>query len=121
MAKLLQLSRPSSGVSNVARTWWAMRSQKRRRRRAGGGVLPAPINLGGTWDAADVWLSWEYPSGGENGFRIYRNGVLYGTSPAGMTAFDDGALTVGAHYVYFVVAFDARGESAPSNQFSVTI
>ena len=35
MAKLLHLSRPSRGVGNVVRTWWAMRSQKRRRRRDG--------------------------------------------------------------------------------------
>ncbi len=34
MAKLLHLSRPSRRVSNIVRTWLAMRRQKRRRRGA---------------------------------------------------------------------------------------
>ena len=42
MAKLLHLSRPAKRVSNVVRTWWAMRSQKRRR-NAGSGTPAAPV------------------------------------------------------------------------------
>ena len=41
MAKWLQLSRPNRRVSNIVRTWWAMRSQ-RRRRNAGNGTPAAP-------------------------------------------------------------------------------
>ena len=41
MAKLLHLSQPSKRVSNIVRTWWAMRSQKRRR-DAGTGTPAAP-------------------------------------------------------------------------------
>ena len=41
MAKLLQLSRPSRGVSNVVRRWLAIR-QQRRRRNAGSGTPAAP-------------------------------------------------------------------------------
>ena len=43
MAKLLHLSRPNRRVSNIVRTWWAMRSQRRRRKRsegAGNQVVP---------------------------------------------------------------------------------
>ena len=42
MAKLLHLSRPAKRVSNIVRTWWAMRSQKRRR-NAGSGTPAAPV------------------------------------------------------------------------------
>ena len=42
MAKLLHLSRPNRRVSNIVRTWWAMRSQKRRR-SAGAGQVEAPL------------------------------------------------------------------------------
>jgi len=42
MAKLLQLSRPSKRVSNIVRTWWALRCQKRRR-NAGSGTPAAPV------------------------------------------------------------------------------
>ena len=42
MAKLPQLSRPSSRVSNIVRTWWALRCQ-RRRRNAGSGTPAAPV------------------------------------------------------------------------------
>jgi len=41
MAKLLHLSRPAKRVSNVVRTWWALRCQKRRR-NAGNGTPAAP-------------------------------------------------------------------------------
>ena len=44
MAKLLQLSRPNRRVSNIVRTWWAMRSQKRRR-NAGNGTPAQPAIL----------------------------------------------------------------------------
>ena len=44
MAKLLQLSRPNRRVSNIVRTWWAMRSQ-RRRRNAGNGTPAQPAIL----------------------------------------------------------------------------
>ena len=45
MAKLLQLSRPNSRVSNIVRTWGALRCQ-RRRRNAGSGTPAAPIITG---------------------------------------------------------------------------
>ncbi len=42
MAKLLHLSRPNRRVSNIVRTWLAMRRQKRRR-NAGTGTPASPV------------------------------------------------------------------------------
>jgi hypothetical protein len=73
MAKLLHLSRPNRRVSNIVRTWWAMRSQRRRRRAPGseGGVPPAVVLNPGEpfWCPAEPWwvsvkLSWSYAAGG---------------------------------------------------------
>jgi hypothetical protein len=57
MAKLLHLSRPSRGVSNVVRAWWAARCQKLRRQRSQAGplVVPAPVITDGyyLWDETE--------------------------------------------------------------------
>ena len=45
MAKLLHLSRPSRRVSQIVRTWLAMRRQKRRRQRSAGEVVLPQITL----------------------------------------------------------------------------
>jgi hypothetical protein len=45
MTKLLHLSRPAKRVSNIVRTWLAMRSQKRRR-NAGSGTPASPVITG---------------------------------------------------------------------------
>ena len=61
MAKLLHLSRPSKHVSNVVRTWWAMRSQKRRRSQTAPvpPVPPVPVITDATmqWDATEMALA----------------------------------------------------------------
>ena len=58
VAKLLQLSRPNRRVSNIVRTWWAMRSQKRRRKQAAP-VPPVPVITDATmqWDATEMALA----------------------------------------------------------------
>ena len=78
MAKLLQANRASKRLSNVVRTWWALRCQRRRRHSepsAPVDVPPAPTIVGGGfyWNGSDVgWanvdLSWtfdaaSYPTG----------------------------------------------------------
>jgi hypothetical protein len=45
MAKLLHLSRPNRRVSNIVRTWLALR-QQRRRRNAGTGTAASPVITG---------------------------------------------------------------------------
>ena len=70
MAKLLQLSRPSKRVTNIVRTWWAMRSQ-RRRRHAGSATPAQPAVLSHVFEASagdppywcDVVLSFAFEQG----------------------------------------------------------
>jgi hypothetical protein len=73
MAKLLSLSRPSRRVSNIVRTWWAMRCQKQRRKRATATAPtpPVPVITGGSywWEGSepgmyDVSIAWTIDYGG---------------------------------------------------------
>jgi hypothetical protein len=126
MAKLLQFSRPSNGVRNVVREWWVMRSQKRRRKRdSASGAPNAPANL----TLADVsnWiqLTWQDMSSNEQGFRVYRkvDGGSFGlwlSLGANSTTTNDAGVLVGHVYAYYVTAYNAVGESAPSNTASET-
>lgn len=106
--------------------WVALHLQERRRKRAGTGtVLPAvpaaPTDLVAEDHAgAQVGLSWSDLAGDQQGFRVYRSvdGDGYGvwqTLDASSTWVDDADVFVGHLYSYYVVAFNAAGESAPSN------
>ena len=73
MAKLLHLSRPSRRVSNVMRTWFALRRQKQRRQRGAAGVVLPQVTLAfvelqladqGSWTPVlDVGIQGELPEG----------------------------------------------------------
>jgi fibronectin type 3 domain-containing protein len=69
---------------------------------------------------AQITLSWLPPStgGGPEGYRVYRGGVLHATV-AGAT-FTDTGLTNGTAYTYTVTAYNAGGESGPSNYVTAT-
>ena len=82
MAKLLQAEPGrSSRISNVVRTWWALRSQKRRRERSATGTPAAPVivthNAGGEHRRAallfDVVLSFTFEQGRfpDGTFEVY--------------------------------------------------
>ena len=98
-----------------------MRSQKRRRKRdSSPGVPVAPANL----TLADVsnWiqLTWVDMSSNEQGFRIYRkvDGGSFGlwlSLGANSTTTNDAGVLVGHVYAYYVTAYNAVGESTPSN------
>jgi hypothetical protein len=61
MAKLLQLSRPSSRVSNAVRTWLALRSRKRRRQRNAAPAEP-PVEI--PTPTIQTWnVVWDYVEG----------------------------------------------------------
>ena len=101
MAKLLRLSRPSRGIGNVVRTWWAMRSQKRRRERANSGapyvpVAPVIVNTMVTDSEGvyDVTLTLSYPDAGApiGTIEVYRNGLLVGSVATTATQFVDRAV-----------------------------
>src|SRR5262245_9319624 len=73
----------------------------------GGGALPA--------FAASVFLTWNASTddpgrSGVAGYRIYRNGVLIGTSTT--TDYTDNTASPGIQYTYTVSAFDVAGNES---------
>ncbi len=90
------------------------------------GPPTAPTNLTATViNALQVNLAWTDTSGNETGFRIERSTnsgayVSIGTVAANVTAFSDTTTIAGTVYSYRVVAFNAIGDSPPSNIVTVT-
>jgi hypothetical protein len=67
-------------------------------------------------------LSWQDNSSDEDGFRIYRDGVLIGTIGADITTYSDSASgNEGQQFCYQVSAFNAAGESAKTDPVCGTI
>lgn len=60
--------------------------------------------------AGAATLQWTDNSWDEEGFRIYKNGVLIATAPAGSTE-----ITITEPGDYHVTAFNYAGESKPTN------
>lgn len=88
----------------------------------------APTNLVATSSAGAVALSWVDTSGEEIGYRVERRdaasaGVFIPLTNLGAnsTAFLDPSVQPSMTYAYRVVATNAGGESAPSNEMSVTM
>ena len=107
--------------SKVSRPFLAWYLQQRRRKRATPKVPNAPSNLAATDNVTDVMLNWTDNSSDETGFRVYRNGIMVAERPAGTTSWDDTTVVLSQQYSYYVVAFNASGESAHSNTVSVTV
>jgi hypothetical protein len=123
-----QQSKASSG--GKLRAWMAVWLQGRRRKRtvAQPTVPVAPGNLqislnGGVL----VVLTWDDRSSDEQGFYVYRQVDGGGgfeivlTFGAGATYAEDGGGISGHQYQYYVTAFNAVGESGPSNMVEVTL
>ena len=74
--------------------------------------------------AATLYLSWTSTSDNEAGFKIERlvGGLVAVTLtvPANVTSYIDSALVSGTVYCYRVEAFNAAGDSDPSNQACAT-
>ncbi len=95
---------------------------------SGGGTPPAaPSNLTATAvSSSQINLSWADNSNNENGFAIERktgSGGTYAeiaTVGAGVTSFQNTGLTASTTYYYRVLAFNADGDSAYSNEASAT-
>ncbi len=73
-------------------------------------VSPSQINISWTTSTDNV---------GVTGYRVYRNGVQIGTTPA--TSYSDSGLSASTAYSYTVAAYDAAGNvSAQSGSVSAT-
>ena len=121
MARLLQANRASK---RVLRPWLALWMQRRRRKRAADhaapapGVPAAPENLAAEDLYTFVQLAWDDMASDELGFRIYRDGAVIAELGPNSSGYDDHTAQYGTR-VYYVVAYNAYGESAHSNQISI--
>ncbi len=76
--------------------------------------------------AKTVTVSWTSHSDNESGFKIKRSTsptgtfTQVGTTGAGVTSYDDSALTPQTTYYYQIVATNANGDSSASNVAAVT-
>ena len=120
---------PKSGVrggpwSAVRRFhgWLASWAQDRRRDRVQPAPVPnAPINLVAVDDLGSIALGWADQSANETGFRLYRKPfndpfTLRAQLFPNQTNFVDWTAELGIPYTYYVVAYNAAGESARSNE-----
>ena len=88
--------------------------------------VAAPLDLAATVAATtQVNLSWTDNSNNETGFRIERATglgvfVAIGTNAAGVTTYSDSTVVPATTYSYLVIAFNASGNSLPSNTATVT-
>jgi fibronectin type 3 domain-containing protein len=114
-------------MNSTFRNWLILYLQSRRRNRAAGqpSVPAAPTDLDAIDTGTLIYLSWVDHSSDETGFRIYRkvNGgsySLYQSLAANTSDYEDTNVSVGNNYTYYVVAYNANGESAHSNEVSLT-
>jgi hypothetical protein len=84
--------------------------------------IDPPTNLNATGISDDeIDLTWDASqTAGITGYHVFRNGggTPIATVDAPDTAYADTGLNAGTTYSYTVTAFDANGESGPSNQAS---
>jgi hypothetical protein len=84
-----------------------------------GSLMFAPGNLSATTNGTDAVLIWEEPFGGSaNGYNVYRDDALIGTTTE--TGFVDAGLEIGV-YSYTVTAVYDDGESDPAGPVEVAI
>jgi len=108
------------------RGWLASWLQERRRGRATAmPAVPGAPQIVLVNDAgAVVQVDWLLGTGTITGQRIYRKVdggafALWQTVAANATTIQDPAVSSGHVYTYYVVAYNAAGDSAPSNQSNV--
>ena len=82
-------------------------------------TMPAPPNTpsnleGAAISRSHVQLLWLDNSDDEEGFRVYRDGLLVGYVNADVTSYDDGGLRAATSYQYAVVAYNQTGDSQSS-------
>jgi hypothetical protein len=112
----------------LLRRWITLWLEDRRRARAATHVGPtapnAPANLIGTDLVTYIQLNWQDMSSNELGFRLYRkvdsgSYGLFQTFGPNVVSYQDTAVVISHWYYYYVTAYNAVGESGPSNETSV--
>jgi hypothetical protein len=111
----------------LLRRWLTLWLEDRRRARAAAHAVPTVPNtpvLTGFDVVTYVQLNWQDLSDNELGFRLYRKEnpaaySLYQTFGPNVTAYQDFGIVALHLYYYYVTAYNAVGESAPSNEISV--
>jgi uncharacterized protein (TIGR03437 family) len=90
--------------------------------------LPPPVDLVAVLrSTGQVELSWRNVATNETGIRVKRRRAevdswsVLATLDRGSSSFVDNDIVPGRSYLYTVVAFDARGESASSNQANISV
>ena len=107
-------------------TWLADRRRERQSSVPPVPVPNAPTNLNVSVEEGFFIVMWSDNSNDETGFRVYRKefsgpyGVLL-EFPADTTVFGDFDVEGGVYYTWYVVAFNAGGESARSNEASAQL
>jgi hypothetical protein len=113
----------------LLRRWLTLWLEDRRRARAATHVGPTVPNAPAGLVAVDwgtfIRLDWQDMSNNELGFRLYRKvdaGAygLYQTLGANVTTYQDNSVVVMHQYYYYVTAYNALGESGPSNEVFLT-
>lgn len=90
-------------------------------------VLPlAPVNLTGSIINGQVKLMWTDNSNNETGFKIERklsNGTFsnLGNVATNIVSYDDASISAGQTYVYRVMSYNSVGNSAYTNEISISI
>jgi chitodextrinase len=82
----------------------------------------APPGFAAAVDRTTVSLSWGAATDnvGVTGYRVYRGGVMIGTTSTAQS-YTDGGLTLGSTYRYSVAAVDAAGNVGPTSELAVTL
>ncbi len=108
--------------------WLTLWLQGRRRKRMASllPVPPAPTGLTGQDNGGVlIVISWDAMAEQHDGFNVYRDVdgggfALVATNGPTTTSYEDGDVVPGHFYTYEVTAFNAAGESAPSDFWGIT-
>lgn len=82
--------------------------------------FPSPSNLTGSCTSpTSIVLTWQDNSENESGFKIYRDDVLVQTLGPNVEMWTDTGVSPSQWYTYYVIAYNALTESAPSNTLRI--
>jgi hypothetical protein len=127
LPRIREGDRPRAG-SRRRLAWLATWLADRRRERQSPGVpVPnAPSNVAASPDDGFIIVLWQDNASDEAGFRIYRKAFsgsysVLGECAPNLEGYGDFSAEPGVLYTYYVVAFNAGGESARSNESSASL